>query len=180
MNFSKTATIFICVISLLFLIGFTAHCISQNIDKIDATITENVNATYELSWAHNTMIENQHLYGNHPELMRKDGYDALQKFSNYIKAFGTAGHLISKPLFCKMLKFATTTDAMLNQDGSINADKLMGLSDYLITKHDLVSSLWEEQQAKHGFFYGVSTLFGDDAVKKWNRYDCPNIPNENS
>jgi hypothetical protein len=172
MNFERSTVLFFCVIATLFLIGFTAHCISQNVDRSDVTFKQLVNTTYEMGWADETMIRNQELYANNTALEKKDGYNAMQALTTMIKTFSNAGQLISQPLFCKILKFDMQNDAILNADGTINTNKLMTSDEYWATKRDLIDSLGKEQANAHGFFYGIGTLLGDNSANKYQRGSC--------
>lgn len=175
MNFERSNALFFSMIALLFLMGFTAHCISQNVDRGDKVFNELVTSVYQMGWADEFMIRNQNLYNNNSALMQSDTNRSMDALTNLILSFSEAGQLISKPLYCKLLAFDMQNDEILNANGTININKLMSSSEYWATKRELTDMLWKEQADYHTLASGIGTLFGDSRAYKYTRTDCQGV-----
>lgn len=182
MHINKRFKIFGGVFALLCLFGLTACSGNQNNqgaanaliayqNKVRTTEVFQglTNVIYDMGWSEETMVSNQKLYANNPQLEKRDGYNGIQALTNMIKTVSNAGQVISKPLFCKLLKLDMQADSILNNDGTINTNKLITIRDYWATKKEILPMLWKEQAS-------FNSNVDDAMARKYSRSDCPDVP----
>jgi hypothetical protein len=179
MMFDRTIKIIACLLGTLFLIGFASHCVTENNYKDKEIVTQNkiranavykelASVIYEMGWSDWVMIENKNQYPSNQALMQKDADNAAVALTNYIKTTSNAGHLLSKPLWCKLVEFGVQNADILDKPGAVNVSKLMTSNEYWAKKHELLGMLWKEQANYNGE--------GDDPTMiKYVRSDCPEV-----
>lgn len=172
MSFERSTVLFFCAIAALFLIGFTAHCISHNVEVIDSKFTTAENASYYLSFAYENLTADYHADKNNIAVIQADEKALHAAQGNYITADSALGKLISKDTFCKMLNYSKHINDLTPTTYTIDDSKLKTSEENTKIKHDILFALFDDKKSYHNVFASVRTLFTDKSVDKYKRSDC--------
>jgi hypothetical protein len=173
MSFERGTVLFLCVIAAFLLVGFTAHCINHNVEVVDSKFITAESASNSVLFAYEDLTADYHANKSNTEVIQADEKAVLDAQENYIIATTNLGKLASKDTFCKILKYSLYINDLAPTTYTIDDTKLMDSETNTLIKRDILGSLFADNAAYHGFFKGISTLFGDHSVYKYSRDDCP-------
>lgn len=147
--------------------------VSKNRHENKAKFEQLANATFEMSFAHETLVNNCATEKDNKELILKDVENLRAALGNLVKTEYSAGKLISQETFCKMLAFNVESDKLqILGHKACFSENLLSSERNNRYKRDLLTAIEKDSLIDSKAFTSVANLFSDKSLQKHIRTVC--------